>query len=153
LTNAVGSFRVRAFVNNNATADFDRDPNTTGSFAPDPFILLNVVMVHVNLDHDDVQSHQTLAAGPNGAGGLFASAGVFNVTGAPNNTALHHNALVTITGGGGNGRTGTDRVFGGWCQDAVAAIGHTGTFVDNTVAPPVTHIAPIRQENPRRGTS
>jgi hypothetical protein len=152
LTDAVGSFRLRAFVNNNSTADFDRDPATTDSFSPDPFILLNLVLAHVRLDHDDVQAHQTLRAVPN-AGGIFASSGVFDVVNQPNNTALHHNALCTIVGGGRDGRLGTDRVFGGWMQDAVAAIGHRGTYVDNTAAPPAAHPMPTVQENPRRGTS
>ncbi|HTO98679.1 MAG TPA: carboxypeptidase regulatory-like domain-containing protein [Myxococcales bacterium] len=150
LTDAVGSFRVRAFVNGNSTADFDRDPGTTDSFSPDPFILLNLVLAHVRLDRDDVQAHQTLRAVPN-AGGIFASSGVFDVVNQPNNTALHHNALCTIIGGGRNGRLGTDRVFGGWMQDAVAAIGHRGTYLDNTAAPPAAHPMPTVQENPRRG--
>lgn len=151
LTDAVGSFRVRAFVNNNTTPAFDRDPAAAISFAPDPFILMNLVLVHVRLDNDDVQLHQTLVAAANGGGGIFASSGVFDVLNQPNNTALHHNARSTIIGGGRNGRLGTDRVFGGWMQDAVAAIGHRGTYVDNTVAPPAPHPLITVQENPRRG--
>ena len=135
---------------NNATPAFDRDPVAATSFAPDPFILMNLVLVHVRLDSDDVQLHQTLAAVANG-GGIFASSGVFSVLAQPNNTALHHNARCTIIGGGRNGRLGTDRVFGGWMQDAVLAIGHRGTYVDNTVAPPVPHPLITVQENPRRG--
>lgn len=150
LTDAVGSFRVRASANNNASADFDRDPATTDSFSPDPFLLLNLVLVHVRLDNDDVQAHQTLVGAPQG-GGIRGSSGVFDLINQPNNTALHHNALCTIIGGGRNGRLGTDRVFGGWLQDAVVAIGHRGTYVDNSGAAPVVHPVPIVQENPRRG--
>ncbi len=151
LTDAAGSFRVRAFVNNNSSPAFDRDPATSDSFAPDPFLLLNLVLVHVRLDHDDVQNHQTLVGVALGVGGIQTRSGVFDLLNQPNNTALHHNALCTIIGGGRDGRLGTDRVFAGWLQDAVAAIGHRGTYVDNTAAPPAAHPVPIVQENPRRG--
>jgi hypothetical protein len=130
-TNAVGSFHVRAFVNNNGTPGFDRDPTKAISFAPDPFILMNLVLVRVTLDSDDVQVHQTLVGATDGAGGIQTSSGPnpFNIN-TPNLHAIHQNALCTLIGGGRKGRLGVDSIFAGWINNMTADLTWRGTFRD-----------------------
>jgi hypothetical protein len=151
LTDAVGSFHLRAFVNNNTTADFDRDPAAAVSFSPDPFILMNVVIVRATLQHDDVQTH--VGPGLVFIPGAVRGNGPFNVN-APAGDGIHLNGLIKLVSGGRGanaGRLGLNRVFAGWINNMVADLDWGANYSDATVAPPagpVAHRTELHFDNP-----
>jgi hypothetical protein len=123
LTDAAGSFRVRAYVDGNDNKAFDRDPVAETSFSAEPFILMNYVMVRVI-------GVSNTSVGNNGANLAFTQAGTATppvgnqpvqvVTGtmASGATAAMHNiATVNVIGGGSDGLRGLNRVFSAWLQN------------------------------------
>jgi hypothetical protein len=109
-TDAVGSFRLRAFL----------DENGSGAFGGgEPYILMNLVLVDTQLVADNSRSDvagANLAANTDGAGGLVQPQGAFNIN-APANDLFHANCTVDLIGGGGSGLRGTNQVFSGWLQN------------------------------------
>jgi hypothetical protein len=151
LADAVGSFHLRAFVNNNSTADFDRDPAAAVSFSPDPFILMNVVIVRATLQHDDVQTH--VGPGLVFIPGAVRGNGPFNVN-APAGDGIHLNGLIKLVSGGRGanaGRLGLNRVFAGWINNMVADLDWRANYLDATIGPPlgpVAHRTEMHFDNP-----
>ena len=152
LSDAVGSFHLRAFVNNNATADFDRAGAGAAEFSPDPFLLLNLVLVRVTVETDDVQTH----VGPGIVFGTGASAGTVRGNGpftvnAPNGDGIHLNALLRMVSGGRGadvGRLGLPRVFGGWINNMTTDLDWSAQYLDSTVAPPAPHRTEMHFDTP-----
>ena len=50
---AVGSFHIHAYVDCNGTGDFERDTPAGVRIDREPYAVMNLVLVHVELDHDD----------------------------------------------------------------------------------------------------
>ena len=130
LPDSVGSFRVRAFVDENGSGDFDRDPATADSFAPEPYILMNFVLVRAvgvnNLSRANNGPNLTLRSAAGGP--PTGNANVVSVTGnmtAGANAGVWARAVVNVIGGGSNGRRGLDRVFSNWIQEIIPTPGST----------------------------
>jgi phage protein D len=151
-SDAVGSFHVRAFVNNNANAGFDRDPAAAVSFSPDPFILVNVALVRATLVNQNV----TTPVGPRVAwGGGPSIGGDRPFTIGSGNDCIQLEAVVQLVSGGRGpnaGRVGMDRVFAGWINNMTADLaGFSANYVDGTTAPPTPHRAVYHFESPKIG--
>ncbi len=142
-TDAVGSFHVCPFVDCNGNGEFDFDEAATGKrIDREPFIMLNLVLVRVTFVQDDSVTHEAnFTAASDGAGGIGASGGPFNIN-APAGEIIHMNVQADLVGGGDDGLRGVDRVFAGWVNNETAAENIVGTFQDATVAPPVLHRDP-----------
>jgi hypothetical protein len=169
-SDAVGSFRVRAFVDENGSGTFDRDPATATSFAAEPFILMNLVLVRVEGVSNTSAGTSTLnPAGPGtvGPGSVTPGAGAAPITSATGvavstggfvaaTAACRNTAQVKVIGGGADGRRGLNpaRVFGGWINNELDAA--TGTrpnpsgedvvseYFDTTPAPPAPPLTHTR---------
>ena len=131
LPDSVGSFRVRAFVDENGTGEFERDAATADSFAPEPFILMNFLLVRVigvnNLSRPNnganLVLHSAAAGGgpPTGDADVVSSTGDM-LTGGPG-AGFWARAVVNVIGGGSDGKRGLDSVFGAWIQNIVPTPG------------------------------
>jgi len=123
LTDAVGTFHIRPFVDNNGNAKFDDGVDI------EPYLLMNVVMVGVRIHQDLSATHATLRGVSDGAGGIGVSGGVFNIN-TPNLAAIHMIAVANVTAGGPVGRTGMDQIEAGWINNETANENIVGTFAD-----------------------
>jgi outer membrane protein OmpA-like peptidoglycan-associated protein len=138
VTNAVGSFHIRPFVDTNGNGRFD-------AAGREPFLIMNLVLVRVteNQDNSTRQNNFSVAQGTTVAGvavpgSIAVSSGTFNIA-SPGTTAIHMNVQADLVGGGDDGLRGVDRVFAGWVNNESANETVLGTFLDSTVAPPVNH--------------
>ncbi|QTE31451.1 OmpA family protein [Pengzhenrongella sicca] len=136
LTDNVGTFHVRPFVDGNGTGRFehgiDREPN----------IVLNVVLGRATLFLDSsIARSGNFVVGPNGVGGIAVSSGVFNIA-APATAAIHLNAQIDVVTGGVAGRRVIEQFFGGWINNETAVEAIVGTFLDTTGVVPVAHFDP-----------
>lgn len=122
LSDAVGTFHVRAFVDGNANGTFD------AGIDREPAIVLPVVLGRATLALDSSVARSTNFTVTNG-GGIGVSSGTFNVA-APATTALHMNAQVDVVTGGTNGRRVIEQFFGGWINNETAVENVVGTFRD-----------------------
>ncbi len=138
LPDSVGSFHVRAFIDCNGTNDFERHDAAGARIDREPYILMNLVLVHVTLSSDNSQTHPANFVGVAAGGGINVTGGTFNI-GAPLAASIHMNAIVEIVGGGADGKLGLTRIFGGWINNEANTEDIVGTFLDSTVAPPVVH--------------
>ncbi|MFN2546116.1 MAG: hypothetical protein ABR567_01655 [Myxococcales bacterium] len=156
LSDSVGSFHVRAFIDCNGNNTFDD--------RGEPFIVMNCVLVRVQGARNNSASVNTNwgfcapgAFGPAGPppGNAFSASSATGLqvsTGAFNNAAVaatHNDATVNLIGGGPNGLVGLDSVFLGWVNNELDA-NTAGTrpnttgedvvsaYLDNSVAPPAT---------------
>lgn len=136
LTDCVGSFHIRPFVDINGNNSFDAGIDF------EPFMIMNLVLVRVTLNVDN-----SLSPGANFARtpDTTAPAGVIRVPGGPFNIAapagddIHMNAQADLVGGGDDGLRGVSSVFAGWVNNESANEDIVGTYQDTTVAPPVNH--------------
>lgn len=137
LTNGVGSFHVRPYVDVNGNNNFDQNIDL------EPFIIMNLVLVRVTLFADN-----TLSPGANFArspdptalpGEIRVPGGPFNIL-APAGDDIHMNATAELIGGGDDGLRGLDRAFAGWVNNESLNEDIVGTFRDTTVAPPANHL-------------
>lgn len=124
LTDNVGTFHVRPFVDGNGNGVFDhkidREPN----------LVLNVVLGRATMFLDSSVARSTnFAVTPRGVGGINVSSGSFNIA-APATAAMHMNAQVDLVTGGANGRRLVAQFFGGWINNETAVEAIAGTFVD-----------------------
>ncbi len=137
VTDAVGSFHVRAFVDTNGNGRFD-------PAGREPFLLLNLVLVRVSLFQDSSRTPGAFSQGQvvvkgqsiPGSIAVLSGASVKNPMANPSTAAIHMSAMAALIGGGDDGARGLDRVFAGWInneldEDVVA------TFEDASVNPPV----------------
>ncbi|MDO3379167.1 peptidoglycan-binding protein [Geoalkalibacter halelectricus] len=135
ITDAVGSFHVRPFVDIDGNGQFDHNIDR------EPFIILNTVLVHASLHQDNSIAEAThfvvnnLNPGPPPSG-IRVRSGVFAIA-TPNTAALKMTATLDLVGGGNDGTRGLDRVFAGWINNQTAEENIVGTFTDSSVAPPV----------------
>lgn len=141
LTDAVGSFHIRPFVDCNGNGQFDHNIDR------EPFIIMNLVLVRVTLNQDNSLPHNnfnvaqaTTPAGAPIAGSIFVSSGAFNIAN-PATAAIHMNAQADVVGGGDDGTRGLDRVFAGWVNNESANEDIIGTFRDTSVAPAVNRLS------------
>jgi hypothetical protein len=128
---AVGTFHVRPFVDCNGSGTYEHGIDL------EPCTILNVVLVGVRLHRDRAVTHNTLAAAPIAGGGISMRSGSFDMS-APATEAIHLLAEMNLTGGGGDGRRGVDRVFAGWVNNMRGPIGWVGTYRNRTVTPVTT---------------
>ncbi|WP_407343266.1 peptidoglycan-binding protein [Pengzhenrongella phosphoraccumulans] len=136
LTDNVGTFHVRPFVDGNGNGRFDhgidREPN----------LVLNVVLGRATLFLDSSVAVATnFAVNPVAGGGIRVRSGVFNI-GAPGTAAIHMNAQIDVVTGGTNGRRAIDQFFGGWANNIQGPTTFSPTYTDPTTAPPTAHPAP-----------
>ena len=144
VSDAVGSFHVCAFIDCDGKGHQDFDDATGKRIDREPFIPINLVLVHVKLKRNDCVPHQTMAPvhGPDGAGGvgIGMSAGNFDPT-HPENQAVHMKTTVDVIGGGRDGTlglaVGSNSVFAGWCNNEVAVEDISATYT-NPTPPPAT---------------
>jgi len=135
LTDGVGSFHIRPFVDINGNNAFESNDSTIDI---EPFMIMNLVLVRVTLFQDNcIAPVPTNVSGvSDGANGIAVSSGTFNIA-APNTAAVHLNSQVDLVGGGDDGLRGVDRVFAGWDNNIPVNLDIAGTFRDTSVAPPV----------------
>jgi hypothetical protein len=122
LSDAVGSFHIRPYVDCNGSGQFDHtDPATGNRIDREPHIIMNLVLVrvqgHRNRSRARPGNISITPAAPTAATGLGVRTGTFaNGPGA----GAHNDAWVTVIGGGNDGRRGLDRVFAGWINNGLA---------------------------------
>jgi hypothetical protein len=136
---AVGSFYIHAYVDANGTGDFERDTPAGVRIDREPYIVMNLVLAHVELDVDTSRTRSANLTGvTDGAGGITLNSGDFVIT-TPNTNAIFMSARIIAVGGGPDGKLGLTRVFAGWVNN-IPSIDVGGTFVDATnPLAPVTH--------------
>lgn len=137
LADRVGSFHICPYVDCNGNNQFDFNDAAGARIDREPYIFMNLVLVRATLHRDQCMTHAPLVGAAAG-GGIGVTSGAFNIA-TPNNAAIHLNAQVDLVGGGGDGRRGLNRVFGGWINNESANEDIAGTFRDTTVAPAVEH--------------
>ncbi|MDB5048344.1 MAG: hypothetical protein JWO30_1415 [Fibrobacteres bacterium] len=143
VADAVGSFHLRPFVDCNGNGTFE------DGIGFEPFIIMNLVLIRIKgaSNRSLARSSQirVTPAVPTSATGCGVSTGAF-VNGTT--SAVHNDASVTVTGGGGDGKRGLDSLFGGWVNNELAVatsptapLGEdvVSEYTDTTVAPPVVH--------------
>jgi hypothetical protein len=143
LTDAAGSFHVRAFVDCNGSNKFEQDVDQ------EPFLLMNLVLVRAEGKRNASRARPTNAGLipplPTATTGVGVSTGSFaNGAGA----AVHNKAKVTVIGGGPDGRRGLDLLFAGWVNNELSVASSptvpptedvVSEYLDTTGATPVTH--------------
>ncbi len=148
LANSVGTFNVCAYVDCNGDAAHDFNDKTSGlRIDREPFIMLNLVLVRVQGFSNASRAHpenarvieSVTAAGPPPRKSIRAITGEQSVALAnPANSGVHNDAVITLIGGGRNGRAGLDQVFAGWVNN-VTGMNSVATYVQAN--PPVVHTA------------
>lgn len=136
LTDNVGSFHVRPFVDGNGNGTFEHRIDR------EPFIIMNVVLARVTLHRDNSIARNgnfTVTALP--GNGINVDSGSFDVDN-PATAAMHLNAQVDVVTGGSDGRRIEDQYFGGWCNNVTGPNVSTATYTDSTVVPPTVHPVP-----------
>lgn len=136
LTDAVGSFHIRPFVDGNGNGDYEHNIDR------EPSLVLNVVMVNATLHRDNSSRHNNFADTPLPNNGIRVSSGAFSLA-APATAAIHMNSQVNLIGGGADGRRGLGEVFAGWVNTISANPTTVGTYLDSGVAPPMNRIVPL----------
>jgi hypothetical protein len=118
--NERGSFQVLAFIDQNGNGK--RDNDETGVTLP--AILVQATLVQ-NLSVGR-SGNITFTAGANPG----ISTGTFDIAN-PANAGAYLAAEVSFVGGGGDGRRGVDRVFGGWVNNETQAEDVRATYENN----------------------
>jgi hypothetical protein len=113
LADSVGSFRVYAYVDTNGAQSFDP------TIDRQPFILLNVALLRVQESQNRSRKRAAAPTLTRFAHGFNFSTGNF-AGGAT--AAINNRGVVTVIGGGPDGRRGLDRLFGGWIQHEYGAV-------------------------------
>ena len=156
---AVGSFRIRPFVDIDGGGNNEFHDATGNRIDREPFIILNLILVRA-------QGYQNLSkklspapalAPLVGAAPITAATGVAVTTSSAGagaawtgpTSAAWNKARITLIGGGPQGRWGLDnaaavgqRVFAGWSQ-CLERANVVNRYIDATVAPPVPHVQTI----------
>jgi hypothetical protein len=135
--NAVGSFHLQPFIDNNHSGKNEFDDDKGNRIDREPYICMNIVLVRVqgaqNLTKtkDDTKtstgasSRDIVTTNNNyfGTGPLVVprrvNTGDFG--NASNNNAIKMRAIVRVIGGGHNGKRGLDQVFSGWLNNELNA--------------------------------
>lgn len=146
VADSVGSFHVAAYVDCNGNSEWDfNDPTGGARIDREPFIPMCFIFARVQgfQNNSRVPPHPTTVSPspPTSATGVGFSSGSF--TAGPAAAGVHNDAIVTLIGGGRDGRLGLDRVYGGWVNN-VTAIDSVAQYVQ-AAAPPnpaVTHNVP-----------
>jgi hypothetical protein len=137
LTDHVGTFHVRAYVDGNGNGAFDHKVDR------EPSIVRNVVLGRATLVLDSsVARSDRFVAVPFGAGGIAVSSGDFAI-GIPGRDAIHMIGEVDVVTGGLQGRRSITQFFGSWTNNLVDGGSFTLTFTDPTTAPPTPHVVPV----------
>jgi hypothetical protein len=135
---AVGSFYIHAYVDCNGTSDFERDTPAGIRIDREPYIVMNMVLVHMELDRDDSTSNSVVFTGvSDGANGISVTSGGFNTV-SPGQNAIRMSAQLSVVGGGADGKLGLTRVFAGWINTALE-LTKVATYTDTSVAPALQH--------------
>jgi hypothetical protein len=135
---AVGSFHIHAYVDCNGTGDFERDTPAGVRIDREPYIVMNLVLAHIELDVDNSRTNPLNFTGvTDGANGIALNSGDFNIA-TPATNGIYMNARIIVVGGGPDGKLAVNRVFAGWVNN-IPSIDVVGTFVDSSVPPPVNH--------------
>jgi hypothetical protein len=146
---AAGFFHICPFVDIDGGGHLeDRDP-AGNRIDREPFILMTLVLLSVRSFQNNSRARTTriryTPTTPTAATGFRLATGTFANAAA---AAVHNDALVTIVGGGPDGRLGLDRLFGGWVNNELTVGTSTtvppgedvdATYVDTTTTPPTTH--------------
>lgn len=136
LTDNVGTFHIRPFVDGNGDGTYeyrvDREPS----------IVRNVLLGRVTFVLDTSREPPgTFAHRGDGAGGIIIETGnpAFDIT-RPATAAVHFLVQADLVTGGANGRRAAGQYQAGWINNETAPEGIVGTFVDSTGgAPGVVH--------------
>lgn len=137
LTDNVGTFHVRAFVDGNGNGVYDHRIDR------EPSIVRNVVLGRATLFLDSSAARSTnFALNPVAGNGFNESSGGFDIT-VPGGAAIHLNAQVDLVTGGANGRRVSGQYFGGWTNDILGPTTFSPTYTDPTTLPPTVHPAPF----------
>jgi outer membrane protein OmpA-like peptidoglycan-associated protein len=144
-TDAVGSFHIRPFVDCNGNGQFDAVASR------EPYMVMNLVLIQVggagsvNSSRAQPGNIAITPATPTAATGVSVSTGSFA---APAPAGIHNDATIAVTGGGGDGRRGLDRLFAGWINNELAVATSptvpsgedvVAEYRDTTGATPVIH--------------
>ncbi|WP_324651568.1 peptidoglycan-binding protein [Georgenia sp. H159] len=135
LTDNVGTFHVRPFVDGNANGTYEH------TIDREPSIIRNLVLGRATLFLDSTIARSTTFAVTPAGGGIRVSSGVFDIAN-PGTAAIHLNAQVDVVTGGTDGRRLIDRFFAGWVNNESAVEAISGTFIDDTGGAPVVHRDP-----------
>ena len=154
---AVGSFRIRPFVDIDGAGNNEFHDATGNRIDREPFVIMNLILVraqgYTNASKNLAPAPAILTAG-GGAGPITAATGVRVTTSSAGvgaawtgpTSAGWNKARITLIGGGPQGRWGLDaaatvpqRVFAGWSQ-CIEASNIFADYVDGSVAPPVHHV-------------
>ena len=127
--NAVGSFHVQPYIDNNGSNHNEFDNDKGERIDREPYICLNLVLVRVqgvsnlslaNSAARDPTAPATAVRNYFGAGNLVVpanfSSGDFAGTG---NDAITMHVVAHLIGGGPDGKRGLDQVFGAWSNNEV----------------------------------
>jgi hypothetical protein len=125
--NAVGSFHIVPFIDNNANGTNEFDDGTGVRIDREPYICMNLVLVRVQgvsnlcVANSAARNPARPATAVNnyfGTGNLVVpanfSSGDFAGTG---NDAITMHVIAHLIGGGDDGKRGLDRVFGAWSNN------------------------------------
>jgi hypothetical protein len=157
---AVGSFRIRPFVDIDGAGNNEFHDATGNRIDREPYIIMNLILVRAQgytNSSRNVAPAPAIVTASGGAGPITAATGVGVTTSSlpPGTPASSwtgptsvgwNNARITLIGGGPQGRWGLDsaatvpqRVFAGWSQ-CIEAGNIFADYIDATVAPPVHHV-------------
>lgn len=125
---AVGSFHIHPYIDQNDSAAFDFDNDAGERIDREPFVCLNLVLVRVEgVRNNSIAlpaNASVIPPAPTAATGVRISTGGW----AAATTAAYSKATVKVTGGGADGLRGLDQVFAGWGQ-------HIGPTASSASAP------------------
>jgi hypothetical protein len=138
LADAIGTFHIRPFIDCNGSGTYTGLDASGTVIDREPFIIMNLVLVGISLHQDNSVAHSGNMVATASGGGVGVRSGSFNIAN-PAGEGIHMTALADLTGGGGDGRRGLDRVFAGWVNNESANEDIAGSFVDSTAAPPQNH--------------
>lgn len=136
LTDNVGTFHVRPFVDGNGDGGYQHGVDR------EPSIVQNIVLGRATLVLDSSAPHAPFTVTPLAGGGIDVRSGAFDID-APLTAAIHLNAQVDVVTGGADGRRAVDQYFAGWVNDILEPTTFSPTYTDPTTAPPGVHPAPF----------
>lgn len=129
--NAVGSFHVQPYIDNNGSGKNEFDDAKGTRIDREPYICLNLVLVRVQgMNNLTVTSNAngsrdivTRVVNYFGTGNLTVprSVATGNARGTPPTFAIMMKVVARVIGGGPDGLRGLDQVFAGWCNNELNA--------------------------------
>ena len=135
LTDNVGTFHVRPFVDGNGTGIYEHGVDR------EPSIVRNVVIGRVTLFLDSSREPPgTFTVAPIAGNGIAVTTGnpAFDIT-RPETAGVHFLVQADLVTGGASGRRSAAQYQAGWINNETAPEGIVGTFQDDSGGAPVIH--------------